>query len=276
MDCLFLHDKSDICSDRFEEALKQSGASYARMTYSELASQSLPIPKLEVDSSTRLFARFPNGSLTDRNNDMLLSMVIKMYDFSYVFDEKIYQESSQKYEDKLYHSYLYEKLDIPYAQVLNRNQLKSNDFPLIVKRRQSCLGKGNVLLKSEKELETLIKKKDLSHFVFQKFYELAGDYRVILLGDDLIGVVSRKVIKYDDGHVGVKVGKAVDLPKNVIDWCRQIKLAVGGDFMGFDIGEKKDGTYFLIEHKLSAYFIGVERETGWDVARKVVEYVLKQ
>jgi len=228
MDCLFLHDEIDICADSFEQALKKSGASYLRLTYSELAAQSLPTPKLNVNKSTSLLARFPQGLLTNRNNEMLLSMVLSKYNFSFVLDEQIYLNSFHQFEDKLYHSHLYERLNIPYAKVLDRKLLRNSDFPIIVKRRHSSLGKGNKVVKSNKDLQKLKKDEALDHHVFQKFHKLVGDYRVLLLGDELLGVVSRKIIRHKDGRVGVRVGKAVDLPKNVIDWCRRIKTEVPG------------------------------------------------
>ena len=131
MDCLFLHSEVDICADRFEQALKKSEASYLRLTYSELAAQSLPLPKLGIDDSTSLLARFPYGLLTDRNNEMLLSMVLSTHNFSFVLDEQIYKRSLHQFEDKLYHSFLYERFNIPYAQVLDRKKLNKNDFPIL-------------------------------------------------------------------------------------------------------------------------------------------------
>lgn len=59
-------------------------------------------------------------------------------------------------------------------------------FPMIAKAVQKDRGKGVFLLGKPEDFESVLKKtpkKD--HFLFQKFYPNDGDYRILVLGDEI-------------------------------------------------------------------------------------------
>jgi len=267
---LILADASDKSAPRFYEEALALGFTVELIHYRDLIRKADPVPKIHVPKHTALLARYPSvGGDYSKSFQALLCILLKEYEFAAVHYKELYKQNYLEYNDKLFQAYVFKKLGIAHPKIIPTVQKDS--FPIVAKKRLSSSGRGNFLLQTETEYERFIAKYDESEFLFQKYYLLAGDYRVLLYEGEIIAIAQRKVSIKEDGRITVHTIQAAILPETVIQSCQRIAITMNMDFCGVDIGKKKDGSYFFIEANSSPQFLGTERETGVNVGRIVVE-----
>jgi len=64
------------------------------------------------------------------------------------------------------------------SKVENRQELKNLPYPVLSKSLFGQGGAGNTLHKDQKSLETWMKGKDLSNYIFEEYYNYAREYRL--------------------------------------------------------------------------------------------------
>lgn len=244
--------------------------------YQELAAQALPVIKLKRHTpDSILIARQPyTANQVEQNYVPYLAALLDTYSFKKVFDGNLYKKSFVEYEDKYYHSHLFQKLDMPYADMQDVSQPESINFPIIAKKRLSSRAESNFILRSKDELQRFIFANDATQFMFQTFHDLAADYRVLILNHQLVGIAKRQVVIKYGYKATVKVDSAGTVPQEIIDQCIALTKHLGCDLCGFDVAETKDGTLFFIEYNTSPQFVGYQRETGKDLAAEIVQSLI--
>lgn len=70
------------------------------------------------------------------------------------------------------------------------------EYPIVAKHIYGSRGTGNTLLKSQEELEEFIKNKDLSKYIFEKFYNYNREYRLHVSKNGCF-YTCRKMLKQD-------------------------------------------------------------------------------
>lgn len=161
--------------------------------------------------------------------------------------------------------------------------------PLVMKKNVGSVGRDVRIVSNKQEIFDFIKdvhrrlEKKNNHasrigFILQEFIrESAGtDYRVLVLGGKILGVMSRTA---QDGGFKANIslgGKAqvVELDKKLKKLTKKIikagKLFYGGvDFI------KRGDQYLALEINTSAQFKGFEGATNINVAQKIAEKLLK-
>lgn len=129
-------------------------------------------------------------------------------------------------------------------------------YPLIMKGVLASRGNDNYLLRSEADADKLLDTVDSENgpwFVSQGFVPNDGDYRIIVMGDEVTRVIHRKA--QNDTHLnntsqgGVATDVVVtDLPVEVQQQSVRLAKLLRREITGVDmIRHKETGVYYLLE-----------------------------
>ena len=270
---LILTTESDMSILRVKQVAEQKGFPVQLFFYSDLFIDSLPIAKLNVPEATVLLPRQPyTANNIDQNYAPVLEILLEKYPFAKVIDRKLYQKSFIQYEDKLYHSYIFDKQKVAYAKMFSVPQLQKQFTPIIAKKRLSSRGNANFIFTEKLDFERFVHTHDVTQYLYQEYLPLKADFRVLVLGYEVVGIVKRKIKIKDGNRVTVEVESVGELPLSILSQCREIALTLGCEFCGFDIGQTDNNSLFFIEYNTSPQFEGFERETGINVAEKLLSY----
>jgi ribosomal protein S6--L-glutamate ligase len=78
-----------------------------------------------------------------------------------------------------------------------------------------------------------------------------------------------------DGRLGVKVAeREINADERVLDLAKRAVESLGVEIGGVDVLEDEKGNFWVSEINLAPQFIGFERVTGINVAKKIVEYLV--
>jgi len=153
-------------------------------------------------------------------------------------------------------------------------------FPMIMKTLEGSKGIGVLFVESERSLDSLIQllfnQDENVDLLIQEYIKTDSDIRVIILGDEIIGSMERKVIEGDfrsNVSQGAKVKKYKLTPLET-EQCLLASKAVGGSWTAVDFipseNPKKDPPYIL-EVNHSPGTEGIE-STGVNVVKHVIDY----
>lgn len=166
--------------------------------------------------------------------------------------------------------------EIPSAYV--KRVVGELSLPVVVKHSYGSLGKGVFLARTEEELAEYAKELRFTpHFYQQYISESRGrDLRVIAIGGRVIsGMVrsSRTDFRSNVSLGGSAVAYAPDEATAAL--VGRISEILELDYCGVDLLFGRDG-FTVCEVNSNAYFCGMEKATGVNVAAAYVQYILKQ
>ena len=162
-------------------------------------------------------------------------------------------------------------------------------FPCIIKKNVSTTGKFVEIVRSEEEVVEFIKSAfdqakenvlpvNRLRFLLQEFIqESAGtDYRVLCVGDKILGAIKREAQEGFKSNVSLG-GKAtqVEVDEKLRDYSRRIMQEGKLFYAGIDFMKRGDD-YLAIEVNTSAQFKGFEEATGVNVAKEIINQLLKR
>jgi len=196
--------------------------------------------------------------------------------------------------DKLSQHFYLSQADLPLIRTLcfgknvSLKELKKElaeglGFRLIAKPRFGAQGKNIFLLKKEEEVERLYqeikanKADDLSLWLFQKFLTTGFDYRVIVLGGKILGVMKRVA---QEGEFLTNFSRGGSVHKVEIT-REQENLALKAaslfdlDYAGVDIMTDKEGNSYILEVNRACQFKGFEKSTKINAAARIIAYLSK-
>ena len=156
---------------------------------------------------------------------------------------------------------------------------KKIGYPLIVKENYGSLGKQVYLIKNRVELEQV--ENQLIHVphLFQEFISSSKgkDYRVIVIGHKPVAYMKRenKNSYLSNLATGGSAYK-VELPQDYLNMAIKASEILGLDYCGVDILEGPNKEPILSEVNSNAFYEGIEKVTGINVAGAYVDYILKQ
>jgi len=148
-------------------------------------------------------------------------------------------------------------------------------YPVIVKECYGSLGKGVYKADNRAELEAVAERVKIMPHLFQKFIaESAGrDIRVIVIGGRTVAAMQRRSNgDFRSNLAAGGTGEIYAADHKLEDMCGVIASTLGLDYCGIDILQGKDG-YVLCEVNSNAFFGGIEKVTGVNVAKQYAEYV---
>jgi ribosomal protein S6--L-glutamate ligase/gamma-F420-2:alpha-L-glutamate ligase len=183
------------------------------------------------------------------------------------------------YFGKLTQNYLFSSNGLPVIPtkslaepaLLNENELK---FPLILKKNLSSLGTGVLKFDSYINLKKSV-TTGTSEFIVQNFLPTGEDYRIFVIGDEVLPKVMKKKApegKYITNYSQGGIVSSEDLTEELSSLAMRAAKAANADYCGVDImyGEGKP---YILEINRSANFEGFEGITKLNVARKTIEYL---
>jgi glutathione synthase/RimK-type ligase-like ATP-grasp enzyme len=196
--------------------------------------------------------------------DMALSvsLYLKSKQTKVVNTEALYTRSRTKLSQYVYAS-LNDITITPFLFSMNSAVLQkslpvfwSNGYPVIMKGVLASRGNDNYLVKDQASAEQIAKMMDGSedlYFVLQSFVPNTGDYRIIVMGDEVKTIIHRR--SQSDSHLNntSKGGEATlvapeELPVKVIEDSVKLSKLLRREVTGVDmIQDSNTGIYCLLE-----------------------------
>ena len=149
-------------------------------------------------------------------------------------------------------------------------------YPVVIKTCYGSLGKGIFKADGRAELEKIANDLKCTPHLFQQFIKSScgRDIRVIVIGGKFVAAMLRK--SNGDFRSNLELGGTAEPfnpPKEVISLCERTAKLLKLDYCGIDVlfGEKG---YYICEVNSNAFFGGIERTTGVNVAKAYAEYII--
>ena len=161
---------------------------------------------------------------------------------------------------KLLQAVHFETLHVPVARTLlvssglfaKQELLDAWRFPCIMKASHGAHGNDNYLVHSFAQVQEIAKKDSTKRFVLQRFIENDGDFRILLVGDEVlvIGRAGGEGTHLNNTSQGgaASLVEANKLPQAVLDQAHSIARFFKMTIAGVDVLQsKKTGEYFFLE-----------------------------
>ena len=165
----------------------------------------------------------------------------------------------------------------------NRDYLKpvieKIGLPMIVKENYGSLGKQVYLANNYEELLEIENKLIHVPHIFQEFIGCSKgkDFRIIVIGGKVVAYMKREnPNSYLSNLATGGFASKVDLPQNFLDTAVKAAKILGLDYCGVDILEGPNGEPIVSEVNSNAFYEGIEKTTGINVAGCYVDYLLSK
>lgn len=152
-------------------------------------------------------------------------------------------------------------------------------YPIVVKKSYGSFGAGVRLAKDREELQRLADEFLYEPHCYQRFIAQSGgrDVRVIVIGGKAVAAMER-VAKEGEFRSNIELGgegRKIVLTDEYAKTAERAAIALGLDYCGVDLLQSESGAV-VCEVNSNAFFEGLERTTGINVAKKYAEYILSQ
>ncbi len=163
-------------------------------------------------------------------------------------------------------------IDKPWAEQIAKNL----GFPMIIKESFGSMGKGVYLANNLSELLAVMEKVKLKPHLFQEYIGESGvDVRVIVIGGKAVCAMERR----NDSDFRSNVaqggyGKKITLTDEFKNSAEKCALVLGLDYCGVDLLYGKDNKPYVCEVNSNAFISGIEKVTGFNVAKAYAEHII--
>lgn len=150
-------------------------------------------------------------------------------------------------------------------------------LPVVVKACYGSLGKQVYKADDIEELYALSEKLRYTPHLYQKYIaESAGtDFRIILVGGKVVAAMKR--VSRTDFRSNIDLGgtgETIEPDAELKDISERAAAALNLDYCGVDVLKSQSG-YLVCEVNSNAFFGGIEKVTGVNVARAYAEHILR-
>lgn len=166
------------------------------------------------------------------------------------------------------------------AQGFHDALVRLGGFPVVVKQPSDRQGEGVALLDDESNAHAFIHEHldKYKGLLVQRFIHPKGrqDIRILVIGEKIAGAIALWPQKGDfraNIHLGGK-SRATALAPELKDTALKAAKALGLDIAGVDLILDKNGQSSVIEVNYSPGFRGMEAATGFDIAGRIVNYLV--
>ena len=165
-------------------------------------------------------------------------------------------------------------IDTDWAQKIAQNL----GYPLIIKESFGSMGKGVYLANNLDELLLVMEKVKLKPHLFQEYVGEPGvDVRVIVIGGKAVCAMERR----NDSDFRSNVaqggyGKKITLPDEFKKSAEKCADILGLDYCGVDLLYGKDNKPYVCEVNSNAFISGIEKVTGFNVAKAYAEHIVNE
>ncbi len=153
-------------------------------------------------------------------------------------------------------------------------------LPVVVKECYGSLGRQVYLAQTAEELSRLCEKLALKPHLYQEYISESGgrDLRIVCVGGEAVAAMERT--NRSDFRSNLALGgrgekREPDAEAKAL--CGAVSRILGLDYCGIDLlfSPRGGGKYLVCEVNSNAFFGGIERATGVNVARLYAEYMLR-
>ncbi len=199
--------------------------------------------------------------------------------YKHILNEKTAKR--MPFYDKLFQHYLLAKNNLPVitsllytGRQLPDSVYKKYKTPYIVKSIEGSQGKQIFLINSKDEAGRLIEEFGLGKVMVQKYIPTNQDYRIIVIGNKVIGGMQRTA---PEGEFRTNVASGaytekIKLSKELKDLAKKAAKIFNAEFAGVDVLKYK-GKYYIVEVNIFPMFEGFEAATKINVAEELVRYI---
>ena len=167
--------------------------------------------------------------------------------------------------------------DMPINKEWAKKIANSLGFPLIVKESFGSMGKGVYLANDFDELVSIMNELKLKPHLFQEYLgtRRGVDVRVIVVGGKTVCAMQREN-EFDFRSNVAQGGKGtpIDLPPKFKQTAEKCASVLGLSYCGVDLLYGNDGEPYVCEVNSNAFISGIEKVTGFNVAKTYAEYIL--
>ena len=159
------------------------------------------------------------------------------------------------------------------------NVIEIIGLPMIVKENYGSLGRQVYFVTNKNELLDLENKLIHVPHIFQQFIVSSKGkyYRIIVIGGKAVAYMKREnKFSYLSNLATGGKSYVVDLPKNYLEVAEKAAKILKLDYCGVDLLEGENGEPILSEVNSNAFYEGIEKTTGINVARLYVDYILSK
>lgn len=141
-------------------------------------------------------------------------------------------------------------------QYMRRSAAETLGFPMVVKADMGARGQHNHLIRTQTELDELLKKESEVDYIAQEFIENDCDYRFLMIGSEAL-IIRRS--RTGDTHLNnISEGARADLvpaeefPQRILEDCRRIMQKLDLQIAGIDLlyNPQTDREYYLEVNRL--------------------------
>lgn len=154
------------------------------------------------------------------------------------------------------------------------NQLS---FPIIVKESYGSLGQGVYKANNKSELLSLMNALKLKPHLYQEYIgnKVGEDVRVIMVGGKVVASMRRKnPTDFRSNLYQGGTSEKITLDKKWVEIAQNVSKLFDLDYCGIDFLDDGTDTPVICEVNSNAFFEGIEKTTGINVAKAYVEHIL--
>ncbi|MFH1425893.1 MAG: RimK family alpha-L-glutamate ligase [Candidatus Kerfeldbacteria bacterium] len=183
---------------------------------------------------------------------------------------------------KVYEASIYVQNGIPHPATFQaadggsyEELLRQVPFPIVVKPVYGQMGRGIEKFDSKKKALAFLNKNRSGYFI-QEYIPAESDYRVLVIGNKVIGMLERFAAKgeFRTNALGAHSDKA-PLTREVRILALKATRSLGYDIAGVDL-IKHHGKWLVLETNANPQWQNLKGTLGVDVAEYVVDYALQQ
>ena len=280
--CIIAVNKDDYAPSRFFAEGEKRGHNMYLTTWSDLVFQmdkkglSIGDGVREISDFDVIIPRSPNFTLRVRNKKItgrfgtLLRLIIEYANNKRIFVLNSRFFGSYQSLDKLAQQFFLMQNKLPgldsyfFASREAQKNQKVLRFPFVAKNTNGSLGLGVYKITSAEELWHCLKKSyyNKNNLLFQRYYKIKHDYRVLVVGSKPLGVMMRSASGKEwrtNVHLGGLPGRAPKAEEAALTiLAKKTVRKMHLDYAGIDI-LKDNSTFRIIEVNSLAQFKGFEK-----------------
>lgn len=224
-------------------------------------------------------------SVGDRNEWLPMLLDVAQRYAIPVVDEYLTKTGGAMRKKKGMEAWVLQQAGVPYAKSYmagdlagTRQIVREWEKPVVVKGTSGRHGTATFLVTTEAELEPLLKGRGDMQFIIQEYLPNDGDWRMFVVGGEVVGAFKRQVKEGDRLKLNRSLGQSMlcPLPDQMRTLARRACEALGVAVAGVDaVIDERDGQAKVIEVNQAPEFDVMEKRTGVAVGEKIVEYLIQ-
>jgi len=190
--------------------------------------------------------------------------------------------SSYQSLDKMSQQFFFFQNNLPgidtfYFSSVKKYGKNMGTLPVVAKIAEGSTGTSVFKLNNLNEISSFIDERntDGNFFIFQKFHKITSDYRVLVIGNSVLGIMKR-LPKSGEWRTNFSLGGDVVAEKNdpkMVQLSLNIAKKMGFDYVGIDL-LKDNGQLHIIETNSLPQFKGFEKAfSKINVAEEIIKLV---